>query len=61
MTVVGTVAEWRDWTRLPLADDGPIWVPGALAPVLINHELDLGVYVEPNVWARHVLDTSDLR
>lgn len=54
MTVLGTIAQWREWTGLPLEDDGPTHVPGALAPVLINHQLDLGVYAEPNVWARHL-------
>ncbi|MGI8614543.1 MAG: N-acetyltransferase [Nocardioidaceae bacterium] len=54
MTVLGSIAEWREWTGLPLEDDGPIHVSGALAPVLINHQLDLGLYVEPNVWVRHL-------
>lgn len=53
MTVIGTIRQWREWTGLPLDHDGPTEVPGALAPVLINHQLDLGVYTEPNVWARH--------
>jgi hypothetical protein len=28
-------------------------VPGALVPVRIDRERDVGTYVEPNVWMRH--------
>lgn len=55
MTVIGTIAQWRDWTGMALDDSGLTEVPGALAPVLINHDLDLGIYTEPNVWARHLM------
>ena len=30
-------------------------VPGALVPVTISREDDLGLYVEPNVWMHHRL------
>jgi hypothetical protein len=34
-------------------ESGDYIVPGALVPVQIDRERDLGHYVEPNVWMRH--------
>jgi GNAT superfamily N-acetyltransferase len=53
MDVRGSVAEWMDWTGMAFPESGDYVVPGALAPVVIDTEQDLGRYVEPNVWMRH--------
>lgn len=53
MTVPGTLSQWRVWTGQPFDRDGPVAVPGGLAPVLVSQARDLGVYIEPNVWVRH--------
>jgi GNAT superfamily N-acetyltransferase len=53
MLVEGTVAEWESWADMPLPESGTYVVPGALVPVEIDRERDLGRYVEPNVWMRH--------
>ncbi|GHE57270.1 N-acetyltransferase [Streptomyces capitiformicae] len=53
MTISGSLAQWREWTGLPLDVDGPVEVPGALTPVTVSVEHDYAVYVEPNVWVRH--------
>jgi GNAT superfamily N-acetyltransferase len=53
MTVAGTLADWREWTGLPLAESGLVDVPGALAPVHVSVEQDHAVYIEPNVWIHH--------
>jgi hypothetical protein len=53
MRISGTVAEWEDWTRLVFPESGSYVVPGALVPVEIDRERDVGVYVEPNVWMHH--------
>jgi hypothetical protein len=55
MRISGTVADWERWTAMPFPESGTYVVPGALAPVEIDRERDLGVYVEPNVWMRHRL------
>jgi hypothetical protein len=49
----GSVAEWEEWTGMAFPDDGDYVVEGALVPVQIDREADLGRYVEPNVWMRH--------
>ena len=53
MRVSGTVAEWEEWTGMPLPESGPYVVAGALVPIEIDRERDEGVYVEPNVWMVH--------
>lgn len=55
MTVPGTLAQWREWSGLPLTESGPTVVPGALVPVHVSVEHDHAVYVEPNVWVHHRL------
>ncbi|GAA1803484.1 MULTISPECIES: N-acetyltransferase [Brevibacterium] len=55
MTVVAPIYRWRQWTDLPFNRSGVITVPGGIAPVTVNHELDYAAYVEPNVWMEHPL------
>ncbi|MGW5715368.1 hypothetical protein ACWEVP_04325 [Amycolatopsis sp. NPDC003865] len=52
-TVQAPLEDWRRWTGLPFANDGPVLVPGALAPVIVSVAQDFAVYVEPNVWVSH--------
>ena len=53
MTVEGTAGEWESWTEMPFPETGSYALPGALVPIEIDREADLGRYVEPNVWMRH--------
>ena len=53
MRISGSVADWESWTGLRFPDSGSYVVPGALVPVEIDRERDVGVYVEPNVWMHH--------
>jgi GNAT superfamily N-acetyltransferase len=53
MVIPGTVAQWEAWTQMRLPESGIYIVPGALQPVRIDREQDVGVYEEPNVWMRH--------
>lgn len=55
MAIASSLDQWREWTGLPFDRDGMILVPGALAPVHVSLAHDRAVYVEPNVWMRHVL------
>jgi hypothetical protein len=54
MTVEGTAAEWESWTEMAFPDSGDYVLPQALVPVRIDRDRDRGLYVEPNVWMRHV-------
>ena len=53
LAVVGTVAEWEAWTGIAFPESGRYVVPGALQPVVIDRERDLGRYEDPNIWMRH--------
>ena len=53
MVIVGTVAEWEEWTDMRFPDSGSYVVPGSLQPVVIDRERDEGRYEDPNVWMRH--------
>jgi hypothetical protein len=53
MVVTGTVSEWEDWTGMHFPETGPYIIEGALRPVEMDLERNLGVYTEPNVWMRH--------
>ncbi len=53
MAITGTAADWQEWTGLPMPGSGQYVVPGALAPVDVDHQRDLACYTEPNVRVRH--------
>lgn len=54
MTVSGSLEQWRSWTGLPFDAAGQVEVAGALVPVHCDIERGYAVYVEPNVWVRHL-------
>jgi hypothetical protein len=53
MRVTGPVAQWERWTGIALPESGSYVIPGALVPVQIDRERDLGEYQEPACWVRH--------
>lgn len=55
MVITGTVAEWQEWTGMQFPESGAYIVPGALQPVQMDCEQNLGRYEDPNVWMRHAL------
>jgi GNAT superfamily N-acetyltransferase len=59
MVVQGTVDEWETWTGLDFRDSGSYVIDGALVPITIDREADLGEYVEPNVWMNHRVGRTD--
>jgi GNAT superfamily N-acetyltransferase len=55
MLIEAPIADWENWTGMVFPDSGAYIVEGALVPVSVDRERDLGRYVEPNVWMRHSL------
>jgi hypothetical protein len=53
LVVMGTVAEWEEWTGMSFPESGEYVIPGALQPITIDRERNSGRYVDPNVWMRH--------
>jgi GNAT superfamily N-acetyltransferase len=56
----GSIAEWEEWTGMQFPDSGDYVVPEALAPIQIDRVMDIGNYVEPNVWVHHPITTQRL-
>ena len=55
MKITGTIADWENWTNLKFLQSGQYVVDGALKPINIDIDNDLGSYIEPNVWVLHQL------
>ena len=54
--VVGSIAEWEQWTNMRFPENGTYIVPGALVPVRIDRQKDTGTYIEPSVWMACALE-----
>jgi GNAT superfamily N-acetyltransferase len=57
-TIRGTRSEWEAWTGLKFPQSGEYIIPGALNPIEISVETDEGLYLEPNVWIVHEVESS---
>ncbi|HEU4535962.1 MAG TPA: AMP-binding protein, partial [Polyangiaceae bacterium] len=56
--VRGTVADWERWTKRTFERSGEYHVPGALQPVSLRLEDDVGEYWDPSLWVEHPLDAG---
>jgi GNAT superfamily N-acetyltransferase len=55
VTVSAPLADWEDWTGMAFPASGSYMVPGALQPVSIDREKDMGRYEDPNYWMEHAI------
>ena len=53
--VEGAIGDWQNWTGMIFPESGSYIVEGALQPVAIDVEADIGVYHDPNVWMHHII------
>jgi GNAT superfamily N-acetyltransferase len=60
MVIEASINEWEQWTAIKFPESGDYIIPGALVPIQIDHEMNLGRYIEPNVWVHHPLTTKPL-
>jgi hypothetical protein len=51
--VSGTIAQWEEWTEMKFPESGLYIVPGALSPVEMDCERDMGRYDDPGLWMLH--------
>lgn len=49
----GTCAEWEAWTGMKFPQSGNYIIAGALKPIQVDVENNVGEYIEPNVWIVH--------
>ncbi|WP_319524330.1 hypothetical protein [uncultured Desulfosarcina sp.] len=59
MTVIGTVADWENWTEMRFVESGEYIVDGALKPVLIDLASDHGWYEDPFLWMHHFIERKN--
>jgi hypothetical protein len=52
-TVSGAIKDWEDWTNMKFPESGSYVIKGALQPIRIDIEQDIGVYDDPNVWMEY--------
>ncbi|MGW4889817.1 hypothetical protein [Streptomyces murinus] len=52
--MTGTVCEWERWTGMVFPESGEYVVPRGLSLLRVDKDSGQGVYVEPNVWMRHM-------
>ena len=53
MRVRGTISDWQRWTGMYFGESNKYIIQGALNPINIDLENNLGEYIEPNVWVLH--------
>jgi hypothetical protein len=58
LTVEATIEDWEGWTGMAFPESGPYVVPGALQPVMMDCERNVGRYEDPNIWMRHATSTA---
>lgn len=58
LTITGRIKDWETWTDMAFPETGHYIVPGALQPVMIDCERDLGQYEDPNYWMAHPVITG---
>ncbi|MCK4312076.1 MAG: GNAT family N-acetyltransferase [Candidatus Cloacimonetes bacterium] len=55
MKISGTISDWENWTGMKFLESGKYIIPGALEPVKMDVEKNMGIYIEPNVWVEYKL------
>ncbi|SHJ20545.1 GNAT family N-acetyltransferase [Lutispora thermophila] len=55
MYIPGKIEDWEEWTGMKFMSSGDYVIDGALVPVKVDVENDIGEYVEPNVWVSYKL------
>jgi hypothetical protein len=53
MVVKEHIAFWETWTGRTFEESGQYIVDGALVPISIDLDNEVGVYEEPNVWVAY--------
>ena len=60
MVVEGSIEQWEEWTGMKFPESGDYIIADALVPIQIDRQMNIGRYVEPNVWVHHPITTKRL-
>ena len=58
MTIAAPISAWEHWCGRRFVESGVYPVKDGLAPVTIDLEKHLGVYLEPNIWVLHSCESN---
>jgi hypothetical protein len=53
MIITGKVKEWEEWTKIKMPESGKYIIEGALNPVEVNYDQDIGTYFDPCIWVKY--------
>ena len=56
MIITGKVREWEKWTNLKIPESGKYIIEGALNPLEVNYERDIGTYYDPCIWVKYSIN-----
>ena len=54
MIITGKVKEWEEWSKMKIPESGKYIIEGALNPVEIDCEKDIGTYTDPCIWVKYI-------
>lgn len=60
MIIEASIDQWEQWTKLQFPESGDYVIPDALVPIQIDRVMEVGRYIEPNVWVHHPIMTKRL-
>jgi GNAT superfamily N-acetyltransferase len=60
MIIEESVDVWEKWAGEKFPESGDYILADALVPIQIDREMNIGRYVEPNVWVHHPITTERL-
>jgi hypothetical protein len=53
MIITGKVKEWEEWLKINIPESGKYIIDGALNPIEIDCEKDIGIYTDPCIWVKY--------
>ncbi|WP_325605964.1 hypothetical protein [Nocardioides sp.] len=53
-TMTGSVQAWEEWAGIALPATGEYVIKDGMSVLRIDAAADVGMYVEPNIWVRHL-------
>ena len=53
MVITGKIKEWEEWSNTKIPESGKYIIEGALNPLEINYDQDIGIYYDPCIWIKY--------
>ena len=53
MVITGKIKDWEGWTNITIPESGKYIIEGALNPLEVDYEQDIGIYYDPCIWVKY--------